>query len=75
VLLARLERPDVEKPDWAADHSVRRFVRPVLMRDPQVEIERKRREDAEKKEEDTQVTAYAAPTAAAPETRSRRRGR
>jgi hypothetical protein len=45
VLLARLERPDLTKPDWIADHRVRRFVRPVLMRDPQVEIEHKKREE------------------------------
>ena len=43
VLLARLDRPDLAKPDWIADHRVRRFVRPVLMRDPQVEIEQKKR--------------------------------
>ena len=29
---------------WKADHRVRRFIRPVLMRDPQVQIEEKRRE-------------------------------
>ena len=75
VLLARLERPDGEKPDWTADHSVRRFVRPVLMRDPQVEVERKRRKDAEEQDEDTQVTADARSTAAAPATASRRRRR
>lgn len=42
ILLARLEKVedgDNENPDWTVDHSVRRFVRPVLMRDPQVEIE------------------------------------
>ena len=45
VLLARIERPDPTKPDWIADHRARRFVRPVLMRDPQTEIERKRRDE------------------------------
>jgi hypothetical protein len=37
VLLARLEKnaDDI----WSVDHRVRRFIRPVLMRDPQVEIE------------------------------------
>jgi hypothetical protein len=60
VLLARLQRPDVAKPDWIADHSVRRFVRPVLMRDPQVEIEQK------KKEEDKKAAALAKPMAPAP---------
>jgi hypothetical protein len=46
VLLARLDRTgnDVEHPLWMADHRVRRFVRPVLMRDPQVEIEANRRQ-------------------------------
>jgi hypothetical protein len=37
VLLARLDKyeNDLEHP-WHADHRVRRFIRPVLMRDPQV---------------------------------------
>ncbi|BCT91010.1 hypothetical protein LYSHEL_00340 [Lysobacter helvus] len=36
VVLARIdETNDAEKP-WEADHSVRRFIRPVLMRDPLV---------------------------------------
>lgn len=48
VLLARLERDDrlddkYEYPVWKADHRVRRFIRPVLMRDPQVQIEEKKR--------------------------------
>ena len=39
VLLARLDREgDTDR--YTTDHSVRRFIRPVLMRDPQVEIER-----------------------------------
>lgn len=59
VLLAKLERPDKAKPDWIADHRVRRFVRPVLMRDPQVEIEQKKRD------EDYQAAALAKNTAAA----------
>ena len=43
VLLARLDRiGDTDK--WEADHSVRRFIRPVLMRDPQVEIEIERKQ-------------------------------
>jgi hypothetical protein len=52
VLLARLDRTgdDPEHPVWTADHRVRRFVRPVLMRDPQVEIEEKARQ--QKKNED-----------------------
>lgn len=36
ILLARLEDNDGT---WSADHRVRRFIRPVLMRDPQVKIE------------------------------------
>ncbi|MFO1207190.1 MAG: hypothetical protein U1E63_15950 [Burkholderiales bacterium] len=49
VLLARLDRvgSDPEHPEWKADHRVRRFIRPMLMRDPQVENERKQREDEE----------------------------
>lgn len=39
ILLARLDREgDTDR--WLTDHSVRRFIRPVLMRDPQVELER-----------------------------------
>jgi hypothetical protein len=37
VLLAQLDKNEEE---WTVDHSVRRFVRPVLMRDPEVEAER-----------------------------------
>jgi hypothetical protein len=44
VLLARIDREkdgkDKNHPEWKSDHRVRRFVRPVLMRDPQVEAER-----------------------------------
>ena len=47
VLLARLYEcgNDTNHPEWRTDHSVRRYVRPVLMRDPQVEIEEQERED------------------------------
>lgn len=39
ILLARIDREgDTDR--WLVDHSVRRFIRPVLMRDPQVELER-----------------------------------
>jgi len=47
---------------WKVDHSVRRFIRPVLMRDPQVEYEEKKREDAKPKldtGEDSAVRAKA----------------
>ena len=40
ILLARLEH-DVAGKAWKTDHSVRRFIRPVLMRDPKVEDEAK----------------------------------
>jgi hypothetical protein len=47
VVLAALHRPN-EETDWAADHSVRRFIRPVLMRDPQVAKENGPRAPAKK---------------------------
>lgn len=41
VVLAVVKAPkEGEKAGWRVDHSVRRFVRPVLMRDPQVELDR-----------------------------------
>ena len=46
VLLARLDRVGGKHdydPVWNTDHRVRRFIRPVLMRDPQVQIEEKQR--------------------------------
>jgi hypothetical protein len=57
VLLARLDQ-DKDKdpagqPVWTLDHRVRRFVRPVLMRDPQVwSEEQARKKDKDKKGED-----------------------
>ena len=51
VLLARLDKSrDREHPVWTPDHRVRRFVRPVLMRDPQVEFEEKARQEQKSKE-------------------------
>jgi hypothetical protein len=45
VLLARLDKSgEAEYPVWTADHRVRRFIRPVLMRDPEVEREEQWRE-------------------------------
>jgi hypothetical protein len=41
IVLAVAARQDAEGNDWIIDHSVRRFVRPVLMRDWLVEQERK----------------------------------
>lgn len=57
VLLARLDYKENTKEGgkWIADHRVRRFIRPVLMRDPQVEIE----EAARKKSQDGQLGALA----------------
>jgi hypothetical protein len=40
ILLARLDKKDS---GWTVDHRVRRFIRPMLMRDPQVEIEENKR--------------------------------
>jgi hypothetical protein len=62
VLLARLERRDDTTPDWIADHRVRRFVRPVLMRDPQVWIEQERKK---KEEQDAKATTPDQSTTAA----------
>jgi hypothetical protein len=40
IVLAHLHNSgDHDHPNWVADHSVRRFIRPVLMRDPQVALE------------------------------------
>jgi hypothetical protein len=50
VLLARVYY-DTQKDEWLTDHSVRRFVRPVLMRDPQVEKEKKAKQAEEEEEE------------------------
>jgi hypothetical protein len=36
ILLARLVKTNNQAKPWRADHRVRRFIRPVLMRDPQV---------------------------------------
>lgn len=43
IVLALLNKPSEENLPWRTDHSVRRFIRPVLMRDPQVEDEAKKR--------------------------------
>jgi hypothetical protein len=54
VLLARLDwNKDIQQPVWTVDHRVRRFVRPVLMRDPQVTLEEQTRDQASKKQKDT----------------------
>jgi len=46
ILLARLDFNATDNA-WTTDHSVRRFIRPVLMRDPQVEIELNKKKDGE----------------------------
>lgn len=46
ILLARLDRIG-DTDQWEVDHRVRRFIRPVLMRDPQVEEEEQRRKDTQ----------------------------
>jgi hypothetical protein len=38
VLLAQLDKPSREGEPWTVEHRVRRFVRPVLMRDPEVGV-------------------------------------
>lgn len=43
ILLASLRKTDNTEHPWTVDHRVRRFVRPVLMRDPQVEKEEQAR--------------------------------
>ncbi|HJQ36743.1 MAG TPA: hypothetical protein VKB93_06370 [Thermoanaerobaculia bacterium] len=49
VLLARLDKSDNGK--WTVSHGVRRFVRPVLMRDPVAAQERKQAADKKLEEE------------------------
>jgi hypothetical protein len=56
VVLARLDRARGEDAPWTVDHRYRRFVRPVLMRDPQVEVdenERKAKKDGTTDSENT----------------------
>jgi hypothetical protein len=45
ILLAKLEKN--ADGEWDVDHRVRRFIRPVLMRDPQVEREVRRRRESD----------------------------
>jgi hypothetical protein len=60
ILLAQLVKnnDDKEHP-WRVDHRVRRFIRPVLMRDPQVVSGEQPREEAEKKSQYVQYMADA----------------
>ncbi len=49
ILLARLDNTGAQQsPDWKVDHRVRRFVRPVLIEDPQVRCEREAARSARK---------------------------
>jgi hypothetical protein len=59
VILARLYKKQGSQEPWMEDHSVRRFIRPVLMRDPQVEIEENNRKTA------SALAAMATPAVAA----------
>jgi hypothetical protein len=52
ILLARLVKNTDGK--WIADHRVRRFIRPVLMRDPQVEKEKTRPQKPKEEEKEKQ---------------------
>jgi len=48
VLLARLTRDEKNADKWYRDHSVRRFVRPMLMRDPQPLIDKTEQAETKK---------------------------
>lgn len=62
IVLARIARSTADRTrPWVTDHSVRRFVRPVLMRDPVVE-----EEQAKPKEEEPVAAQYAMKSAAKP---------
>jgi hypothetical protein len=52
VLLAQLNKENEDGDgDWSVDHSVRRFVRPVLMRDPAIEADQAEAAEAAEDEE------------------------
>jgi hypothetical protein len=64
ILLARLQyNENPEHPAWKVDHRVRRFIRPVLMSDPQVEIEHPKPQE-QKEREEREEYAEARPRAA-----------
>jgi hypothetical protein len=69
VVLARLSKPKTGK-NWDTDHSVRRFIRPVLMRDPQVVKERSKTspdsKSATEEPENEQAALLPAPTKSKP---------
>jgi hypothetical protein len=62
IILARVDEFDDRLKPWKANHSVRRFVRPVLMRDPLVE-----EEQANKPEPEEAQAAAAKQEAKAPQ--------
>lgn len=60
ILLARLDKlKDPKDVPWGVDHRVRRFIRPVLMRDPQVKIEDDQRKAAIKHGADKDASSSA----------------
>lgn len=66
IILARLDKPKDNDHPWTVDHRVRRFIRPVLMRDPIVEDEEKKRkpdghQDTQEANLPGTVVAYVAP--------------
>jgi hypothetical protein len=68
VLLARLDKSTdaAGQPVWTPDHRVRRFVRPVLMRDPQVWIEDEARQEKKKDKKEGQVDEHQGAAAVMP---------
>lgn len=66
ILLARLEKTRDESAPWTVDHRVRRFIRPVLMRDPLTALAATRPvpAKAEPQESDKEVAAMKMQVAA-----------
>jgi hypothetical protein len=63
IVLAVLKKPAKPADPWKSDHSVRRFIRPVLMLDPQIEKDKQQGEaadDAKAAELDQEAEAYSA---------------
>lgn len=58
ILLARLYKTNDPIPRWRVDHRVRRFIRPVLMRDPQPERDRAALSSAANVSDETVLEAY-----------------
>lgn len=51
IVLAVLNKPDKPTDPWKPNHSVRRFIRPVLMLDPQIEKDKQQSEAEESAQE------------------------